>query len=299
MHSWRLVALVPLVVASLATVAEAAHYRQTLNVVYAETDGVGLLMDVFAPAKSGGSGHGLGIVCVCSGGWTSERSMVDAHRSVGVFDALCDHGYTVFAVRPGDYSVFTGEQMLAHVRRGIRYVKAHASEYGIDPQRLGLVGVSAGGHLACLAATRAESGDPNSQDALNRLDTQVSAVGVFCPATDFLDWNGKKYGLELLGWRLAFSDGVAGKTDQQKDDAARAISPVYHVKAGLPPFYIMHGDADPVIPFSQSQKLTESLRKAGVPVELTARNGGGHSWPTMREDYGRLASWFDSKLPVR
>jgi acetyl esterase/lipase len=292
-------ALALLLFAGDPSAAEPMVYRQTTNVVYAEMDGVGLLMDVFTPAKPGGPGKGFGIVCVCSGGWTSDRGMVDAHRKVGLLDALCGHGYTVFAVRPGNYSIFTGEQMLKHVNAGIRYVKAHARDFGIDSQRLGLVGVSAGGHLACLAATRVDPSDPIAKDPMNHLDTRVRAVGVFCPATDFLDWGGRKYGLDLMGWRLAFSDGVAGKTEQQKDDAARAISPVNYVKPGLPPFYIVHGDADSLIPFSQSLKLAEALRTAGVSVELIAKHGADHSWTTIRQDFETLAAWFDTTLAAR
>jgi acetyl esterase/lipase len=271
-------------------------YRQIRNVVYAETSGVGLLMDIFVP---NGTRNGLGIVCVTRGAWTSDRGMVDAHRKIGVIDAMCERGYTVFAVRPGNYTAFTGEQMLTHVRTGIRYAKLYARSYGVDAKRLGMVGTSAGGHLAALAATRSEAGDPKAKDLLGRLDTQVRAVGLFCPATDFLDWNGKPYGLDLMGWRLAFSDGVAGKTDQQKQDAARAISPVYHVTPGLPPFYIVHGEADSLVPFQQSRKLAEALRAVGVPAEIIPKPGADHSWPTVREDFRTLAAWFDKQLSER
>ena len=271
-------------------------YRQTLNVVYAELEGVGLLMDVFAPTQSNGAGQGIGIVCVTSGAWTSDRGMVEAHQKIGFFDVLCRHGYTVFAVRPGSLTSFTAEQMLAHTGIGIRYVKAHAAEYGIDPERLGLAGVSAGGHLACLAATRAEPGDPNAKDPLAKFDTRVRAVGVLCPATDFFDWNGKKYGLDLMDWRLAFRDGAAGKTEEQKEVAAKAISPFYHVKSGLPPFLLIHGGADSLIPVQQSMKLATALQDAGNSAEIIIKEGGDHSWPTIREEIDKMADWFDARL---
>lgn len=295
MQIWECMAVVLIALTTAPRAETRPPYRQITNIVYAETQGVGLLMDVFEPVRHRGPGHGIGIVCVTSGGWTSDRGMVDAHRKVGIFDALCEQGYTVFAVRPGNYTSFTAEQMLAHTRTGIRYVKANAARYHVDPARLGLVGVSAGGHLACLTATRAEDGDPKAKDLPGRFDTRVVAVGAFCPATDFLDWGGKKYGLDLMGWRLAFSDGIAGKTEAQKEAAARAISPINYVTPGLPPFLIMHSQKDVLIPYQQSEKFVQALRGAGTQVDLIPRPEGDHSWPTIREDYGRLAQWFNTQ----
>lgn len=292
--TWTVLTLLTL---GLPAVAEnEASCRQTQNVLYGEMDGVGLLMDVFAPAQPDGPGHGLGLVCVTSGAWKSDRGMMEAHQRIGIIDVPCSHGYTVFAVRPGSLSGFTAMQMLAHVKTGIRYVKGHASDYGIDADRLGLTGASAGGHLALLAGMCVEPPNPGAEDALDRLGTAVKAVGVFCPATDFLDWNGKKYGLNLMEWRLVFCDGAAGKTETQKEEAAKAISPLYQVKAGLPPFLLVHGDADSVIPVQQSVKLVKALQDAGGSAEIIIKQGADHSWPTMREEFEKMAVWFDGKL---
>mgnify|MGYP000998565202 FL=1 len=289
--------IVVLLALCLTAAAESeSPYRQTQNVIYGETDGVGLLMDVFAPTRPDGPGHGLGLICVTSGAWKSDRAMMEAHQRIGIIDVPCGHGFTVFAVRPGCLSGFTAVQMLAHVKTGIRYVKAHASEYGIDPDRLGLTGASAGGHLALLAGMCVEPPDPDAEEPLDKLGTGVKAVGVFCPATDFLDWNGKKYGLDLMEWRLVFRDGATGTTEAQKEEAAKAVSPFYQVKAGLPPFLLVHGDADTVIPVQQSIKLAKALRDAGNSAELIVKQGADHSWPTMREEFEKMTAWFDGKL---
>jgi acetyl esterase/lipase len=219
--------------------------------------------------------------------------MVDAHKKFGFFDILCTHGYTVFAVRPGSLSLFTADQMLAHVKTGIRYVKAHAAEYGIDPESLGMVGASAGGHLALLAATCAEPDDPTAEDPLLRLGTQVTAVGVFCPPTD---WNGKKYGLDLMQGQLVFRDGLTGKSEEQIEASAKAISPLHQIKPGLPPFQLIHGDVDSLVPTQQSVKFVEAVQAQGGAAELIIKPGGDHSWPTVREEIEKMACWLDRQF---
>src|SRR5690606_26069346 len=104
-------------------------------------------------------------------------------------------GYTVFAIRPGSVSKFSAPEMIDHLNEGIHWVKSHAKEYQIDPDRLGMTGASAGGHLASLAAVTAEGGvatKPDNADAKKKKgnDTRVKAVAVFFPPTDFLNFGG-------------------------------------------------------------------------------------------------------------
>jgi acetyl esterase/lipase len=291
-----------LVLAAAIAVAFAASEGEPVrtvsrNVIYAETDGVGLLMDVFTPLGADRPGAGRGVVVTTSGGWTSDRGMVEAYENAGFFDALCERGFTAFAVRPGSLTAFTVEQMVAHMKTGVRYVRAHASEYGVAPEWLGIAGVSAGGHLSCLTAMRADPGDPEAEDPLLRFDTALQAVAAFCPPTDFLDWNGERFGLDLLEWKLAFRGGLAGQTEEQKEEAARAVSPVSYVRPGLPPFFLVHGDADTLVPVQQSEKLARALREAGVPAELIIIPGGAHSWEDLKGSMGAMADWLVSHLP--
>src|SRR6185295_5508120 len=98
------------------------------------------------------------------------------------FDILCRKGYTVFAIRPGSITKFSAPEMLANLNMGIRWVKEHSKEYGIDTERLGLMGASAGGHLACLAAVTADDGKTDGAKVIS--STRVKAVAVFFPPTD-------------------------------------------------------------------------------------------------------------------
>jgi acetyl esterase/lipase len=125
--------------------AEDLVYEQVEDLVYGETNGIGLLMDVFTPTVPK---NGLAIVDIASGAWHSDRGKIRDHKMARFYDVFCGKGYTVFAIRPGSRSKFTAEEMVNNVKTAIRWVKAHAGEYAIDPNRVGLAGASAGGHLA-------------------------------------------------------------------------------------------------------------------------------------------------------
>jgi acetyl esterase/lipase len=262
-------------------------------VVFAEAHGTGLLMDVFA---SKGKPNGLAIVDIASGAWYSDRNKIRDHARAQVYTIFCSRGYTVFAVRPGSKTRYTAAEMDRNVKSAIRYVKAHAGEYRIDPARLGLMGGSAGGHLATLAALTPEPGKSNVGDVIDRNDTSVRAVGAFFPPTDFLDWDGdKSIRLEVLG-PLLFNGGVRGQSPEEIREAARAISPMHRVKKPTVPFLLIHGDADKVVPLSQSKKLVEAITKAGGSAELIIKPGGGHPWLTISEEVKVMADWFDKQL---
>ena len=156
-----------------ATTAE-LPYVQHENIVYAETDGVGLLMDVFTP---NGDANGLGIIDVISGAWHSDRGKIRDHARAQTFRILCGKGYTVFAIRPGSISKFSVPEMLVNLNQGVRWVKDHSNDYKIDPHRLGLMGASAGGHLACLAAVTAHDEKVGSDGGQGSSDTRVPHRG--------------------------------------------------------------------------------------------------------------------------
>ena len=160
------------------SVQTAFAQEQQQNIVYAEAHGVGLVMDIFTP---NGHRNGLAILDVISGGWDSSRSKVRDHERAQVFRILCSRGYTVFAIRPGSLSRFSIPDMVKHIETSIIWVKERADNYGIDPNRLGMMGASAGGHLASLVAVTNGNSDVNPGND----KATVKAVAVFFPPTDF------------------------------------------------------------------------------------------------------------------
>lgn len=302
MYSYhRFVLLLMLLIFGVTPIdAEEPTYTQHENIVYAEADGIGLLMDVFTPK---GDANGLGIVDVASGAWHSDRGKIRDHTRAKVFDILGRKGYTVFAVRPGSITKFSAPEMLAHINDGIRWVKSHAAEYKIDPNRLGLMGASAGGHLACLAAVTADRDNQESTaDPASPTSTRVKAVAAFFPPTDFLDFGGKSLATSAdqgIGETIRKLVPPTGAHEETKEDIAeklKQISPARLVTPHAPPFLLIHGDADPLVPLQQSERMLAALKSAGVPAELIVKKGGGHPWPTMPEEVQMMADWFDKQL---
>ncbi|QDT94595.1 prolyl oligopeptidase family serine peptidase [Gimesia aquarii] len=265
-------------------------YQQQKNVVYAEVHGVGLLLDIFTPQSQP---NGLAIVDVASGAYHSDRGKIRDHKRAKMFDIFCSRGYTVFAVRPGSIKKFNGPEMLENLNRGILWVKEHAKEYQIDPNKLALLGASAGGHLACMAAVSAN--DPHAK-------TRVKAVGVFFPPTDLMNYGGLK--IDIRGndplansiRRLITPKGSETIAEDKLDELRTAFSPARLVKPGLPPFLFIHGTADFMVPIQQSRTMVAALEKANVPVTLIVKEGGGHPWPTIHEEVEKMANWIDEQL---
>ena len=272
--------------------AQESAYTQVTNLIYAEVHGTGLLLDVFTPTARA---NGLAIIDVVSGSYYSDRRKIRDHTLAGLYRIFCTHGYTVFAIRPGSKTRYTGEEMESHVKLGIRYVKQHAADYKIDPDRLGLTGASAGGHLAVLAAIQPESSKPDARDPLLRFDTKVAAAGIFFPPTDLLDWNGQPASLEIVG-DLLYVGGIKGHSADDITERARRLSPAQLVKSPSIPFLLIHGDADPLVPLQQSRKMVDALKAAGGSAELIVKAGGGHPWLTLPEEVEVMAKWFDKQL---
>lgn len=271
------------------------------EVIYGRKDGMALTMDVITPKKP----NGLGVVWVVSGGWFSSH---DAIRPAAV-GVLLDRGYTVFAVVHGSQPRYTIPDAVADMNRAVRFIRFHAKEYGIDPERIGVTGGSAGGHLSLMLGTAGDAGNPKALDPVDRTSSRVQAVACFFPPTDFLN-----YGSEgnvvlgdkvLSGFKAPFdfreldpkTRSYVPITDHARVlEIGRAISPYYHVSKDDPPTLIIHGDADKLVPLQQSQRLIARLKEVGVPAELVIKKGEAHGWQNLAADITLFADWFDKHL---
>jgi acetyl esterase/lipase len=261
----------------------------TRGIEYGRRHGEPLMLDVLRPR----SANGLGIVVIVSAGW---RSNPDTIRP-WLVAPLLRQGFTVFAVGHVSQPKASVAEIFADVSRGVRYVRTRADEYGIDPDRIGVGGGSAGGHLLLLA-TRGGPGPADAVDPVDRASSRVQAAAVFFPVTDLMNLAGSTEdpgdGGPPIHFRAAFRQEPVEMATWRPQ--AHELSPIYHVTAELPPVLIHHGDRDTLVTLDQSVRFRDRAREAGADVTLVTVAGGGHGWLTMPLDVMRFAAFFDRAL---
>lgn len=283
------------------TRGETPAYTRTEDVIYGRKFGTALTMDVFRPKEP----NGAAIVWVVSGGWFSSHDAVPKKFGGG--------GFTMFAVVHGSQPRFTIEDAVQDLNRAIRFIRYHAKDYSIDPDRIGITGGSAGGHLSLMQGIKPADANEKSPDPIERVSSRVQAVACLFPPTDFLNYGepGKiawTTTLDLLPAPFEFEKTeqllkskptsvhfVKVNTDEQKA-IAKQVSPIYWVTSKAPPTLIIHGDADELVPIEQSRRLIAKLDEAKVPAKLEVRKGKGHGWPDAESDVKMMLEWFSEHL---
>jgi acetyl esterase/lipase len=249
-----------------------------------------LTLDVFKADRP----NGIGLVYVASGGWTAKTNLM----SLDFIRAFLTRGYTVFAARHGSQPGYKLPEIVSQIQTAVRFVRAHAAEYKIDPDRLGIYGASSGGHLTLMVATCGKDGIPDARDALQRVSSRVQAAACFCPPTDFSNYGQpgvNAFRNQLKGWRAAVG-GSAVESDQGLEAFSKEFSPISHLTKEMPPVLIIHGDKDPLVPVEQSRVFVEKCQSLGVPAKLIIRAGEPHAMSTWIPDHAVLAAWFDEQL---
>jgi acetyl esterase/lipase len=291
-----------LLFAGVARGQDAADFSRTRDIIYGRKFGLALTMDVLTPKKHA---NGAGVIVVISGGWFSRPEAIQPW--------LCQpylrRGYTVFAVVHGSQPKFTVPEIVEDMHRAVRFIRCHAREYKVDPERLGITGASAGGHLSLLIATSGRPADRLSPDPVERCSSRVQAVACFFPPTDFLNWGKPGHELTTRTLRPPFTASLDFReydrdkalylpvTDADKvREILKKISPITYVSPDDPPTLIMHGDKDDLVPLQQSQTMVARLKEAKVPAELIVKEGAGHGWGTLVEDMKSFGEWFDKYL---
>ncbi|HLJ55391.1 MAG TPA: alpha/beta hydrolase [Chthonomonadaceae bacterium] len=274
--------------------ANAQEPTRLKDVVYAHKEGVALTMDVFKPAKP----NGIGVLWMVSGGWVSNHDSINP----GLAKVFTDRGQTVFEVVHGSQPRYFLPEIVKDIHRAVRFVRTHAAEYGVDPDRLGISGGSAGGHLSLMMGSYGAPGDPKAKDPVDRASSAVQAVACFFPPTDFLNYGADgRISLDdptLLPFRHVFAVPLL-ETQEAKVDALRPLSPIYGISKSTPPTLIIHGEADKLVPIQQSERYLAKLQAEGVETKLDRRPGKAHGWPDMGPDLQIIAEWFDSHLAKR
>lgn len=293
--------LLAMLVAPVAAFAD-ENYTRREDVLYGRKHGMALTLDVFTPKQD--ANH-TGIIYVASGGWHSDHNNIN----VKFFEKLLHRGYTVFAVVHGSQPRFTVPEAIADLNRAVRFIRAHAADYRIDPDRLGIIGGSAGGHLSLMQGVAGKDGEKDHPDPIERLSSRVQAVACFFPPTDFLNY-GKPGEIALGNGVLKdfpapfeFNEYNSQKKiyerindEARRQEIGRQISPINHVSADDPPMLIIHGDADDLVPIQQAQIFVEKMKAVGAEAKLVTKSGAKHGWPNLLDDTQLLVDWFDEHL---
>jgi acetyl esterase/lipase len=233
------------------------RYGETLiDVTYCTADNLPQNMDVYFP-DAGGPWPVL--VYVHGGAWIRG----DKSEAAMFARSMTDQGYLVVSINYRLYPTGRYPAMIEDVKCAIRSLRANASEYNLDPDRIGAVGVSAGGHLVALLGTSEASAGMDVGEYLDQ-SSRVQAVVAMAPVTD-LTRKFPNADIELMR-QVGFGE----------DNIVQA-SPITHVTADDPPFLLIHGDRDEVVPVEQSQLMYERLMAANVPAELVIVRNGRHS----------------------
>ncbi len=252
------------------------------DIEYGRASGESLRLDAHIPD---GNGPFPVVVMVHGGGWTSG----DKRKDIAVIlePLTKSEEFTWFSINYRMAPTNHWPACFEDVQTAIRWAKAHATEYKGDPQRVALVGYSAGGQLACLAAVRAGE------------DTQVQAAVGFSPPTDMVADTERRRGLSKSLQALFGRETV--------DAATRALlkemSPITYVKPGLPPFLFVQGDADKTVPYDQTLAFMSKLKGNGVTNDIVRIKGAPHGiaeWDKFDPSYKeKLIAWLEQKLAVK
>jgi acetyl esterase/lipase len=289
--------------ASSSVSADEPAFDRKEDVIYARKFGTALTMDIFTPRSRV---NGAGIIFAVSGGFRSSHEAI----TPAYLRPLLDRGYTVFAVVHGSQPRYTVPEIVEDMNRSVRFIRYHAKDYGIEKDRIGICGASAGGHLSLMLGTAGEKGKPDAKDPVDRESSRVQAVACFFPAADLLNYG--QPGREMLRatdhgkpFRPAFDYYELDKdtnvwvhitdTDRLRE-ITRKISPITHVSGDDPPTLIIHGDADQLVPIQQSESFVAKMKAAGVTTKLVVKKGAGHGWLGLDKDLLLLADWFDEYL---
>ncbi|HVY89125.1 MAG TPA: alpha/beta hydrolase [Hyphomonadaceae bacterium] len=269
----------------LPTPSELKTATYVRDVIYGHKEGVALTYDVFKPKKP----NGALVVNMVSAGWRSSWGKPEERQAR--YQGLIDKGFTVVALYHGSAPRFGILDAVNDVRLGLRHIKLHAKEYGADPNRIGVWGASAGGHLALVASAMGDDGDPSATDPLLRGSNRVRAVVAYYPPADLREFVKGRDRTGLLNF---------------KDEDIPKISPILSVDPKDPPTLILQGDADKVVPPSQAAAMHAAFDKAGVENKLETFAGADHDF-YIRGDpaktdayctdaYNRMVEWFQKHL---
>ncbi len=261
------------------------------DVTYCTADGVSLRMDIYMPPASKGPAP---VVLYAHGG-----SWIHGDKwEVGLAGPeLASRGYVAASVNYRLAPEYKWPAQIEDVKCAVRYLRAHASTYNLDPNRIGAWGSSAGGHLVALLGLTTQAAGFEGHGGYPEQSSRVQAVVDMFGPTDLTVFNPDDLAKGV-------GQAVFGVASGQASDVLVRASPVTYVSKSAPPFLILQGDKDTLVPPSQSQELYDKLKAAGAPASLVivknAEHGfvptGGDISPNIAQIKEMITGFFDQNL---
>jgi len=256
------------------------------NVEYGRAGDRALHLDILRPKEPGKKPLPV-IVFIHGGGWRAGNKLSGLPR---VLPFVASGKYVGVSVEYRLSGEAAWPAQIHDCKAAIRYIRANAERLQIDPEKIGVWGSSAGGHLVSLLGTSGGVEELEGENGSSGKSSRVSCVVDFCGPSDFT-------GLLKLPGGVAPAAVTALLGGNLKDKRAEVIaaSPVTHITRDDPPFLIVHGTKDPLVSLSQAETLYEKLKEAGVDATLLKIEGGGHGigGPEVGK---RVAAFFDKHL---
>lgn len=259
------------------------------NVVFGKGGDRELKMDLLKPKKAAAEPMPV-VVFIFGGAWRTGSK----ESGIKPLSVLAQKGYFCVSIeyRFSQEAIFPAQ--LEDCKTAIRFLRSKAAEYHINPDKIGVWGMSSGAHLAALLGTTGDVKDFEGTGGAAEFSSRVNAVVDWFGPTDFtrMDAAGSKMKHDPAD--SPESRLVGGAIQENKDKCAKA-SPLTYVTSDDPPFLIMHGDRDPVVPINQSELLVAALTKAKVKCVFQPVPGGGHGFVGPQHEK-KVLEFFDEQL---
>lgn len=256
------------------------------DLVYGKGGDTEMQLDLAMPAK--GDGPFPAMICIHGGGWRGGKRQ-DVTK---VIQDLAGQGYVAVTVsyRLSQTAKFPAQ--IEDCKAAVRWLRANAKTYKVNPDRIAASGYSAGGHLASLLGVSNKDDGLEGQGGNAKESSAVQAVVNFFGPTDFTS----------ADWEQKVADGalvpLIGAKLSEKPDLYKKASPITYVRKGAPPFLFFHGTEDKIVPITQARSMVEKFKGVGVEAKLTELKGQGHGWggAKLDETMKEMVKFLDEKL---